>query len=133
PGVDQHRVAVAGLGPAGIVALCVGGLQESRATGVACIGAPVTFITDQAYGSFMQMGLLPPGILRAADVPPLAALLAPRRLAITEGKTPQGKLVRIRELQDAFSFTRNIFRLYNNEDRFFLKEEVRMDDVVDAL
>jgi hypothetical protein len=102
-------------------------------TGVACIGAPVTYVTDQAYGSFMRMGLLAPGILRVADIPQLAALSAPRKLAITEGKTPQGKLVRLRGLQSAFSFTRNIFRLYKNEDRFFLKEEVRMDDVVDAL
>jgi dienelactone hydrolase len=133
PGVDQRRVAVAGLGPAGIVAMCVGGLQESRVTGVACIGTPVTYVSDLAYGSFMRMGLPAPGILRVGDVPQLAALLAPRKLAITEGKTPQGKLVRIRELQDAFAFTRNIFRLYNNEDHFFLKEEVRMDDVVDAL
>jgi hypothetical protein len=133
PGVDQRRVALAGLGPAGIVALCVGGLQESRVTGVACIGAPVTYVTDQAYGSFMRMGLLAPGMLRVADIPQLAALCAPRKLAVTEGKTPQGKLARLPELQAAYSFTRNIFRLSKNEDRFFLKEEVRMDDVVDAL
>src|SRR5713226_5286931 len=130
PGVDQRRVAVAGLGPAGIVALCVGGLQESRVTGVACIGAPVTYVTDQAYGSFMRMGLLLPGILRVADIPQLAALIAPRKLAITEGRTPPGKLVRLKELQAAFAFTCGIYRLYKNESRFFLKEEVRMDDVV---
>jgi hypothetical protein len=41
--------------------------------------------------------------------------------------------VRFKELQAAFAFTRNIYRLYKNEDRFFLKEEVRMDDVVDRL
>lgn len=133
PGVDQRRIAVAGLGPAGIVALCAAGLQESRVTAAASIGAPVTYITDQAYGSYMRMGLLAPGILRVADVPQLAALIAPRKLAITEGRTPQGKLVRLKEMQAAFAFTRNIFRLYKNEDRFFLKEEVRMDDVVDAL
>jgi hypothetical protein len=79
------------------------------------------------------MGLLAPGILRVADIPQLAACIAPRKLAITESRTPQGKLVRLRELQAAFAFTRGIYRLYKNESRFFLKEEVRMDDVVDAL
>jgi dienelactone hydrolase len=133
PGLDQRRIAVAGLGPAGIVALCLGGLLEGKITAAAAIGAPVTYITDQAYGSFMRMGLLAPGILRLGDIPQLAALTAPRRLAITEGRTPQGKLVRQKELQTAYAFTRQIFRLYKNEDRFFLKEEVRMDDIVDAL
>jgi dienelactone hydrolase len=132
PGLDQRRIAVAGLGPAGIVALCAAGLLEGKITAAAAIGAPVTYITDQAYGSFMRMGLLAPGILRLGDIPQLAALTAPRRLAITEGRTPQGKLVRQKELQTAYAFTRQIFRLYKNEERFFLKEEVRMDDIVDA-
>jgi len=132
PGVDGRRIAVAGIGPAGIVALCVAGLQDSRVTAAAAIGAPVTFVTEEAYGSFMPMGLLAPGILGVADIPQLAACIAPRKLAITEGRTPQGKLVRLKELQAAFAFTRGIYRLYKNESRFFLKEEVRMDDVVDA-
>ena len=124
---------MAGLGPAGIIALCTAGLQEARVSAVASIGAPVTYITEQHYGTFMRMGLLAPGILRVADIPQLAALAAPRKLAITEGRTPQGKLVRLKELQAAFAFTHNIYRLYKNEDNFFLMEEVRMDDVVDAL
>ena len=36
-------------------------------------------------------------------------------------------------LQAAFAFTRHIYHLSKNEDRFLLKEEVRTDDVVDAL
>jgi hypothetical protein len=133
PGFDQRRIAVVGLGPAGIVALCAAGLLEGKITAAAALGAPVTYVTDQAYGSFMPMGLLAPGILRLGDIPHLATLTAPRRLVITEGHTPQGKLVRIKGLQAAYAFTRHIYRLYKNEDRFFLKEEVRMDDIVDAL
>ena len=133
PSFDQRRIAVVGLGPAGIVALCAAGLLDGKITAAAAIGAPATYITDQAYGSSMRMGLLAPGILRPGDVPQLAALAAPRRLAITEGHTPQGKLVRFKELQEAYAFTRHIYRLYKNEDHFFLKEEVRPDDIVDAL
>jgi len=132
PGVDQRRIAIAGLGPAGVIALCVAGL-DTRVTAAASNGAPVNYITDQAYGSFMPMGLLAPGILRVADIPQLAALMAPRKLAITEGRTPQGKLVRLKDIQAAFAFTSNIYRLYKNEDRFVLREEVRVDDIVDAL
>jgi hypothetical protein len=133
PGFDQRRIAVAGLGPAGIVALCLAGLLDSRISAAAAIGMPITYITEEAYGPSMRMGLLAPGILRLGDIPQLAALTAPRRLAITEGRTPQGKLVRLKELQDAFAFTRHIYRLHKAEDRLFLKEEVRMDDIVDAL
>jgi cephalosporin-C deacetylase-like acetyl esterase len=133
PGLDQRRITIAGLGPAGIVALCAAGVLEGKISAAAAIGTPVTYFTDQAYGSFMRMGLLAPGILRLADIPQLAALSAPRRLVITEGRTPQEKLVRLKELQTVYAFTRHIFRLYKNDDRFFLKEEVRMDDVVDAL
>jgi dienelactone hydrolase len=133
PGFDQRRIAVVGLGPAGVVALCAAGLLEGKITAAAAVGAPVTYVTDQAYGSFMPMGLLAPGILRLGDIPQLAALSAPRRLVITEGHTPQGKLVRLKELQVAHTFTHHIYRLYKNEDRLLLKEEVRPDDVVDAL
>ena len=70
----------------------------------AAIGAPVTYVTEQAYGSFMRMGLLAPGVLRLGDIPQLAALSAPRRLVITEGRTPQGKLVRFKELQQLFHY-----------------------------
>jgi hypothetical protein len=63
----------------------------------------------------------------------LAAVTAPRRLVITEGRTPQGKLVHLKELQAAYAFTHHIYRLYKNEGSFFLKEEVRMDDIVDVL
>src|SRR5216110_1825904 len=79
---DQRRIAVVGLGPAGIVALCAAGLLDGKITAAAAIGAPATYITDQAYGSSMRMGLLAPGILHLGDVPQLAALAAPRRLAI---------------------------------------------------
>jgi len=132
PGLDQRRLVVAGLGPAGVVALCAAGLLENRISTAAAIGTPVTYVTDQAYGSFMRMGLLAPGVLRLGDIPQLAALSAPRRLVITEGRTPQGKLVRFKELQEAYAFPHLIYRLYKAEYRFFLKEEVRTDDVVDA-
>ena len=53
--------------------------------------APVTYLTEAAYGATTRMGTLAPGIVsQVGDVPQLAAMAAPRRLAVIDGVTPQG-------------------------------------------
>jgi hypothetical protein len=71
PGIDPRRIAVVGEGPAGIVALMAGGLDERVAAVLADAGG--TLYRDAGTG-------LPrlPGILTLADVPQLASLVAPR-------------------------------------------------------
>jgi dienelactone hydrolase len=133
PGLDRRHVAVAGFGPAGVVALCAAGLLEDRVTAAAAVGAPVTFVTDSAYGPKMRMGLLAPGMLRCADVPHLAALAAPRPLVIADGVNPQGRGLRDRDLQSAFAFTREIYRLFGAERRLTVREDPRMEEIAAGL
>ena len=59
------------------------------------------------------MGVLVPGILKAGDVPHLAGLIAPRRLVIAEGVSPQGRKLSERELADAFAFTKKVYDATN--------------------
>jgi cephalosporin-C deacetylase-like acetyl esterase len=115
PGLDRRRFAVAGIGQAGIVALCATGLLDDRLASAAAVAAPVTYVTDEEYGPHTRMGLLAPGILRFADVPRLAALSAPRRLIIAGGLTPQGQAVKGNDLQQAFRFTHDMFNLFKAE------------------
>src|SRR5262249_6258677 len=77
PSLEKDRIAIVGIGQAGIVALCSAGLLEDRIGAVAAIDSLASFVTDQAYPPGTLMGLLAPGILKVGDVSHLAALSAP--------------------------------------------------------
>jgi pimeloyl-ACP methyl ester carboxylesterase len=133
PGLDRRHFAVVGLGQAGVVALCAAGLLEDRVHSAAAVGAPVSYVTDQAYGSGTRMGLLAPGILKVGDICHLAALAAPRRLFVVEGVTPQGQAVAEQALRDAFAFTASIYRLHRAEARLTATPTLRVNDLVTGL
>src|SRR5262249_42937070 len=82
PGINKQRLAVVGLGQAGIVALTAAALFPDRVTAVATINLPVTLLTTKAYPDGTRMGLLAPGLFKVGDVPHLAAMSAPRRLIV---------------------------------------------------
>jgi cephalosporin-C deacetylase-like acetyl esterase len=133
PGLDRRRFAVVGLGQAGVVALCAGGLLDDRITSVAAIDTLASYVTDQAYAAGTRMGLLAPGILRLGDVPHLAALAAPRRLQITGGVTAQGKKLTGKDFTAAFAFPRTIYGLYKRGAQLTLAEQCKPEDVVKRL
>jgi dienelactone hydrolase len=133
PGLDGRRLAVVGVGHAGIVALCAAGLLEDRVTAVAALDTPVTYITDEPYGAKMRMGLLAPGLLRWADVPHLAALAAPRRLLIAGGITPQDKSLPANELKKAYAFPAHIYELYKAQAVMSVFPEPKVEAVAAAL
>jgi hypothetical protein len=111
---------VVGIGHAGIVALCAGALLEDQVNLSAAIASPVTYVTNNPYPAGTPMGILAPGILRAGDVPQLAALSAPRSVMVAQGISPLGKPLAEKALRAAFSFTRAIYRLHKAENRFRL-------------
>jgi hypothetical protein len=105
----QNKVALAGFGPAGIVALVAAALFPDRVSAVLTSGMMASYVTNSPYASGTPMGVLAPGILKAGDIPHLAGLIAPRRLVIADGVSPQGKKLSDRELQQAFAFTRKVY------------------------
>ncbi len=117
PGLDRRRCTVVGIGQAGIVALTAGALLEDQIASVAAIGAPSTFVTNQPYPPGTRMGIIVPGILRAGDVPQLAALNAPRRTVIAQPAALDGKALTERPMHASFAFTRSIYRLFKAENR----------------
>jgi dienelactone hydrolase len=80
PGLDG-RLALLGLGQAGLVALCAAALDD-RVAAAAVVDAPLTLVGETGYPSGTRMGLLAPGLLKVGDVPQLAALAAPRPLLV---------------------------------------------------
>jgi dienelactone hydrolase len=133
PGLDKARFAVAGIGQAGLVAVCAAGLLDDRVTAAAAVEAPATYVTDQAYAKGTRMGLLAPGILRVGDVPHLAALAAPRRLIVAGGVTPQGQALEEKPLRVAYSFTRGIYKLYQAGDKLSVAGAVKVEDLAAGL
>jgi dienelactone hydrolase len=133
PRLDRRRFAVAGLGEAGIVALCSAGLLEDRIAAAVAIGSPVTYGTEEAYPAGTHMGLLAPGILRWADVPHLAALSAPRRVIVAEGVAASGKKLAAKELRDAYAFTHDVYKACKVADKLTVAENARLQDIADAL
>jgi dienelactone hydrolase len=132
PDVDRRFIIAAGVGHASIVALCAAAFLEGI-TGAVSLGGPVTLVTESAYGPKMRMGLLAPGMLRSADIPHLAALIAPRRLIIADGVSPQDRNLRGKEIQEALSFTGHIYRLFKAEGRLTVTEDPRFDEIAAAL
>ncbi len=133
PNLDGKRVAVVGIGQAGIVALCASSLLDDRIASIAAIDSPVSFVTDDRYAAGTRMGLLAPGILKVGDVPHLASLVAPRKLQIIGGVKPQGGKVEGKELTEAFAFTKSIYALHKAEKKLVIADNARAEDIVSGL
>ncbi|MBI2842257.1 MAG: acetylxylan esterase [Armatimonadetes bacterium] len=80
PDVDVSRTAIVGLGAAGRTALFAGAL-EPRASVVVCSELGPTYQDDKTYPEWKPVGWVG-NIRRLADLPEIAAAVAPRRLII---------------------------------------------------
>jgi hypothetical protein len=122
-----------GLGQAGLVALCASATQEKRIAAVATVEMPTSLLAPEAYPAGTRMGLLAPGLLKAGDVPHLAALGAPRRLSIVGGLDPLGKKLDETALAKSFAFTREVYRRVEAADALKVAAEVKPADLASWL
>ncbi len=112
-----EEVLVVGVGPAGLVAVCSAAL-DLRITSVLTSGMLASYVTDQPYQG-QRLGILVPGLLgEAGDVAQLAALIAPRRIAIGGGVSGSGAAWDTATLEAAFAYTRQAYSLAGTADRF---------------
>jgi dienelactone hydrolase len=133
PGLSARRLAVAGIGQAGIVAITASALLDDRIAATAAVDVPVSYVTQSAYPDDTRMGLLVPGILRVGDIPHLAALLAPRKLIVAGGVSAEGKKLDEKGLAGAFAFSRKIYALMKAEMALHLRAEAKAAEVVELL
>jgi dienelactone hydrolase len=127
PGYDPAALGVVGLGSMGVVALCAAAV-DPRIKTVAAVESPVTLITESAYSPTIPMALLAPGLFHAGDVPQLAALVAPRPLLIADGVNPQGRRRTEKQMQEAYAFTSDVYRMLRVADRVSYQFESSSDD-----
>jgi dienelactone hydrolase len=124
----KRRVTLVGLNQAGVVAAVAGALFADRLHSVAMIDSPVSWVTTTAYPAGARMGLLAPGVLRAGDVPQLAALFAPRKLVVAGGFAAAGKRLDARSLDAAFAFTRAVYKLLKAESSLVVRAGAEIAD-----
>lgn len=104
------RPSVVGIGPGGIVALGAA-IYARKIASVVLVNTVASYVTDLPYVQ-QRMGILAPRILRdVGDVAQLAALIAPRRLAIAGGVNGQGVDLQAEELAENFAYSRKIYTL----------------------
>jgi dienelactone hydrolase len=113
----RKPLVVVGVGQAAIVAACATALSDDPLVSVVLADPMVTWVTAEPYATGTPMGLLAPGILKAGDIPHIAALIAPRRLVIAGGVSPQGIKLNQNELETAFQFTTRVYKACNAADR----------------
>ncbi|MBM4067585.1 MAG: acetylxylan esterase [Planctomycetes bacterium] len=130
--LNPRRLTVVGIGQAALIAACVTGVEEHVA-GLVLIDAPATIITETPYPSGTHMGMLAPALLRVGDVPQLAALTGPRKLVIAGGKDASGKPLADKDLQTAYRFTRDIYRLQRVEQSLSMRPRLAAGDIAALL
>jgi dienelactone hydrolase len=133
PGLDKQRLAVVGIGQAGLVAVCAAALRDDRVSAAAIIDAPASYVAEQAYPEGTHMGLLAPGLFRVGDVPQLAALAAPRRLLVAGGLSSQGKPLAEKALKDAYAFTTSVYKLHKAEAKLNVAAALKPEELAAAL
>ncbi len=133
PGLTPNRITVVGLGQAGLVALLAGGIGTDRFATVAAIDTPTSYLTTaSSYPDATRMGLLAPGVLKAGDIPHLAALNAPRKVVISGG-TSNGKALEPKGVEGAFAFTRKVYRFHKADAALTIRGKLEAASLVKLL
>jgi len=126
------RLAVVGVGPAGLVAICAGAASGAF-DAVAAVGSLASYVTDQPYRE-QRIGLMAPGVLpKIGDVPHLAALVAPRRLLIAGGVTGGGEALKSKQLLANFEYTAKAYELEKGETKLAIVEQGTPAEIVKGL
>jgi dienelactone hydrolase len=131
PDYDPRRLGVVGFGQGRIIAFCAAAI-DARLFAVAALDALPTLITETAYPPGTHMGLLAPGLLAVADVPHLAALVAPRPLVVARIGNAQGAEQKAR-LQEVFAFARKAYVLERAAESLHLLDNATIQDVAEKL
>jgi hypothetical protein len=102
---------------AGLVALFAAAFDE-RVASVRVLSAPVTLVSSNGFD--YPPSLFPPRLLEIADVPEIAAMVAPRPLLFETPLGPRAKPLNKGEVEKLFDFTKKVYRLYGAESNFVI-------------
>ena len=131
-GGRAERIAVLGIGPAGLVALTAAALS-TRINRVATIGSLASYVSDVPFAN-QRLGIMVPGILRdVGDVAQLAATISPRRLVVAGSVSGAGDALAEVELFETYEYTRAAYTLENSVDKFRIHPAADSQSIVEAI
>ena len=131
-GSAPAQLAIVGLGPAGMVALCAAA-TDARVTSVASVNTLATFVTDTPYRN-QRLGILAPGIIPAVgDVAHVVALIAPRRVVIAGGVRGDGSPLDTAALKETYALSSAVWRNLGLPAEFVLLEQPNAATMVTSL
>lgn len=131
PQVDPTRIHLLGWGEAGLLALIVAAL-EPRIAGVVAAHSLASYVSDSRFHE-QRMVVMVPDLLRAGDVPQIAALVAPRPLGLLSPVRADGAPAGQDHLAQAAEWPRAAYRLLGVPDRFQAGLNAGDDRVLEAL
>lgn len=127
----RQETVVLGLDSAAPVALMTAGLT-GKIDRLGIHNGLVSYVSDVPYKG-QRLGVMVPGIVRdVGDIPHLAALVSPRRLVISGGKTGSGAEVPDSELKGKFRWTTQAYALDKAADELKIHAS-SIEATVDAL
>jgi dienelactone hydrolase len=130
PGVDPERLFVIGWREAGLLALIAAGLDR-RIHGAAAIESLATYVTgSRPHGQ--RMVAMVPDLLRHADVPQLAALVAPRPAVLLNPLRADGSPARSHEFEQLSAWPRAAFHALGAPERFHAAARAAEDCVLEV-
>jgi len=103
---------------AGLVALIAAAIDE-RVASVRALSAPVTLVSKSGFN--YPLSLFPPRILEVADIPEIAAMVAPRPLLLENPLGPRAEPLSRDEAEELFSFTRKVYGLHGAEGNLIIE------------
>jgi hypothetical protein len=126
------EIAVAGVGPAGLVAICAAA-ADNRIQRVAVVNMLASYVTEVPYEG-QRLGIMAPGILRdGGDVCDLVALVAPRRVVIAGGLTGAGAPLAAEEVRNSHQRAQSVWKLLKSDQELRFAEPNDVAGIVGAL
>jgi len=121
---------VVGVGPMSLPAIIAAAL-DPRIAAVACTECLVSYVggTEKPWRR-LPMGLIAPNILELADVGQLAALAAPRPLAIGRCVEPDGELASAERVRGAFAYSDRVYRLLGAAEKLKILRKVELGSLI---
>ena len=107
---------------AGLIALLAAALDE-RIRAVHALGLPATLVSKDGFS--YPPSLFPPNILKYADIPELAAMVAPRPLTVEQPLSPHLEPLSQEEASECFEFTWTVYEYLGAPHSFRLVSHLR--------
>jgi dienelactone hydrolase len=129
--VNMHRLAVVGTGACGLAAISTAALSNCVRS-VAALGSLASFVTPGPFEGHRMVTFVP-FLLEVADVPQLAALVAPRRLLIVGSVDGQSKTLDADAAEATFRFTQHVYHWYRAAEQLRVTPQLAEPLLAEAL